>query len=148
MEATVTQAQLALIARLESEQGGFGEKIEAHSVARLATFDPTPGNASITLAGLIPAGAILLGVTSRVIVANTNGACTSMSIGDGTTADLWGAALSTALAATTTNANATSNWPTPVPAATDVVITANGGNAFSLQVRVTAHYYTISAPTA
>jgi hypothetical protein len=148
MEATVTQAQLALIARLESEQGGFGEKIETHSVARLAEFAANPGDAAITLTALIPAGAVLLGVTSRVIAPNTNVGCTSMSIGDGTTVGLFGATLPTTLAATSGNGNATANWPSPIQAATDVVITANGGNAFGLKVRVTAHYFTVSAPTA
>jgi hypothetical protein len=46
----------------------------------------------------------------------------------------------------TTNANATAAWTNPQLAATEVTVTANGGNCYGGTIRITATYITATAP--
>lgn len=126
--------------------GAHGETGGLQYATTTLTFAANPGDASKTASALIPAGAYLMSVATRVNVAGTN--CTSFSIGDGTDADLWGNNISPASHTTTTNATATANWSNPLLAAGDVKITANGGNCFDLVIRITVAYMTFAAPTA
>jgi hypothetical protein len=98
--------------------------------------------ATVTATNLIPANCILLGVTARVTTAITG--ATSFDIGDGSTADRFGDDI--AIAADTTANNCIA--PALITAATNVVLTANGSNFTGGDVRLTAHYMTLVAPTS
>lgn len=104
--------------------------------------------ATLTAANLIPAGACNVMVTARVLTAfGTSTGLTSFQIGDGTDADRWGAA-----APITLNATYATFTVATMPcyaAATNVVLTANGGNFDATgQVRLTVHYDLATAPTS
>ncbi len=109
------------------------------------TFAANPGDASKTTSSLIPDGAVLNAMTTRVTTTGTN--CTSIDIGDGTDVDLYGAGIAVTAGTTTTNADATASFAKPLLAASDVTVTANGGNCFDLVIRIVPHYDTYTAPT-
>lgn len=88
----------------------------------------------------------MFGVTIRVTTAITG--ATSISIGDGTDADRWGASIAVALNTTTTGANFTINSVPIYPSDTSVVITGAGGNFSAGVVRVTVHYMNFTAATS
>jgi hypothetical protein len=114
------------------------------------TFAADPGDASKATTGtLIPDGAWLIGVTTRVTTGNTGG-CTSMDIGDGADVDLWGNDQGISQNDTTTNADATANWSNPELTGQEVTITAVGGDGAcdDMVVAITAHYFEPSAATS
>ncbi len=103
--------------------------------------------ATATAASLIPAGALILGVSVRVNTLITG--ATSFDIGDGSDVSRWGATI--AVAATTTSdptdfTENTVSWQGA--AAGDVVLTANGSNFTAGAVRVVVTYISLSAPTS
>jgi hypothetical protein len=102
----------------------------------------TPSGATRTATALIPANALVIGVTARVTTAVTG--ATSFDIGDGTTANIFGDDVAVALDTTSNNTIA----PTRYAAATNVVLTANGGNFTAGAVRLTVHFITLVAPTS
>jgi hypothetical protein len=102
----------------------------------------TTSGSSVSATDLIPANSVVLGVSARV-VAEVTGA-TDFDIGDGSTVDRFGDGI--AVAAGTVSADPI--VPEPYAAATDVVLTANGGNFTAGSVRVSVHYIALSAPTA
>lgn len=103
--------------------------------------------ASKALSGLIPAGCMLKGITTRVITAVTG--ATSVDTGDGTTVDQFGHHTAVALGTTTDYADHKSGFvPTLYKTAGDVVLTAVGSNFTGGNVRVTAHFEKIVAPTS
>jgi hypothetical protein len=108
------------------------------------TFAASPGDATKVTSGLVPDGAWLYSIATRVLVEGTN--CTSFKIGDGSDDDIFGAAVALTVGTTTTNADATASFANPALAATEVTLTANGGNCFDLSVRVCPVYETFGAP--
>lgn len=85
--------------------------------------------ASVTATGLIPGGAIVVGVTSKVTVAlGGGGGTTGYQVGDAGDADRWGAAATITLGTTTDNRDWTATTVQAFTAATDVIVTAVGGN--------------------
>ncbi len=93
-----------------------------------ATLSAVSG-ASVTAAGLIPAGAVVMGVTSKVTTAlGTANGTTGYKIGTGADDDRWGAITGTAAGTTSDNRNWTAGTIECFPAATDVIVTATGGN--------------------
>lgn len=85
--------------------------------------------ATVTATSLIPDGAVLLGVTTRVTVAlGTGGGTTGYQVGDGSDADRWGDITGTAIGTTSDNRDATASFIGVYIAAGDVVFTAKGGN--------------------
>lgn len=90
---------------------------------------------------VIPAGVLVLAVLVRVIVAVTGP--TDFDVGDGTDADKWGAAIPIALSTVTDATDYTVATPTYYTAATNVVLTANGGNFATGTVEVVAMYINI-----
>lgn len=106
----------------------------------------TLSGATVTLAGAIPAGSIVVGVSTRVTTAITG--ATSFSIGDGTTAGAFGSAIAVASGTTTTNANWTISNAPVYAAGANIVLTANGGVFLSGVVRVTVSYIACTAPTS
>jgi hypothetical protein len=110
--------------------------------ATTASPTPTTSGATVTVAALIPANSIVIGVTTRVTTAITG--ATSFDIGDGTTANLFGDDVAVTLGTTSNNTIA----PTRYETATNVVLTANGGNFTAGAVRLTVHFLTLVAPTS
>jgi hypothetical protein len=98
--------------------------------------------ATRTATALIPANALVIGVTARVTTAITG--ATSFDVGDGTTANLFGDDVAVALDTTSNNTIA----PTRYATATNVVLTANGANFTAGAVRLTVHFITLVAPTS
>ena len=126
---------------------GKGQASNITMATQSLTFAANPGDASKVTSGLVPDGAILLGITTRCTTTGTNG--TSVSIGDGTDVDMFGATTGITAGTTTSNADATAQFGrSPATAAMEVTITANGGNIFSGVWAVTAHYITLTAATS
>lgn len=93
-----------------------------------ATFASVSG-ATVTATGIIPDGAIVVGVTTKVTVSlGTGGGTTGYTVGDGADADRWGDVTATAAGTTTDNRDWTATTVQAFTAASDVVITAKGGN--------------------
>jgi len=105
--------------------------------------------ASVTATGLIPDGALLVGVTTRVTTAlGTGSGTTGYTVGDGSDADLWGDITGTAIGTNSGSADFTAAAAAGAfyPAAQDVVITAKTGNFNGTGViEVVAHYLTTAA---
>ncbi len=83
--------------------------------------------ATITLTGLIPDGAVVLGVTTKVTTALTGGV-TGYQVGTGADPDRWGVAATATLGTTTDNRDWTNGTIECFTAATDIILTANGAN--------------------
>lgn len=85
--------------------------------------------ATVTATGIIPDGAIVVGVTTKVTVSlGTGGGTTGYNVGDGSDADRWGAIVGTASGTSSDNTNWTATTVQAFTAASDIVITAVGGN--------------------
>ena len=124
-----------------------GEFLNIQSVTASAAFDAD--GATHTFSSLIPAGAFVLGVVTRIT--ETIVGATTIEIGDGVDQNLWGAT-SAVTAGTTTDATDYTNAAavgTLYIAANDVIVTAVGGAAdFSDgTLRVTVFYMDVTAPT-
>lgn len=105
--------------------------------------------ASVTISNLIPDGAWVVGVSTRITTAlgTTNGT-TSYTVGDGSDADRWGDSGAVTLGTTTNNTDATADATGMFTSANDVVLTAVGGNFDGDgDIRVVVHYIDITAPT-
>lgn len=109
----------------------FASSTDFHRIA-ISTARATLTNvsgASVTATGLIPAGAVILGVTSKVTTAlGTGNGTTGYKIGTAADDDRWGNITGTAAGTTSDNRDWTSGTVECFPAATNVIVTANGGN--------------------
>lgn len=124
-----------------------GQSTNIRSNTESISFSANPGDASISTSSLIPDGAFLLGLSTRVTTTATN--CTSVDIGDGTDDDMFGATTAITQNSTTDNSDATAQFAmSPAIGAQDVTITANGGNCFDGVWAVTAHYMDVTAATS
>ncbi len=101
---------------------------------------------SATATGLIPAGAIVLGVTARVTTSIVG--ATSFDIGDGSDVDAFGATIATTATTTSNNSDWTIASAPVYASATDVVLTPNGGAFTAGAVRLTVHYCLSVAPNS
>lgn len=108
----------------------------------------TCSGATSTASNIIPAGATLLGFGSRVTTLITSGAGTSFTLGDGTTADLYGSGF--AFTAGTTTGSADYKTPlTPLaPASRTVTATCTGGTFTGGVIRCVVFYTTVTGPTS
>jgi hypothetical protein len=104
------------------------------------------GSATLVTSGLIPDGALLDGITTRITTALTGS--TGYSVGDGSDPDMFGVAATATQDTVTTPASATASWSRLMLAAGEVTITFAGGNCTAGVVRVVAHYTTLGAPTS
>jgi hypothetical protein len=102
-----------------------------HRIA-IATARATLTNvsgASVTATALIPAGAVVMGVTSKVTTAlGTTNSTTGYKIGTAGDDDRWGDITGTAAGTTSDNRDWTAGTIECFPAATDIIVTATGGN--------------------
>lgn len=85
--------------------------------------------ATVTATNLIPDGAFVIGVTTRVNTGlGVSLGTTGYQVGDGTDPDRWGAIVGTAAGTDSDNVDATANPTGAFTAANNVVLTAVGGN--------------------
>jgi hypothetical protein len=94
--------------------------------------------ASVTATGLIPAGAVVMGVTSRVSTLITG--ADGYQIGTGADADRWADKTGVAVGTTTDNRDWTAGTIENFAAATDVIVTAKTSNFTAGAIVVTVHY--------
>lgn len=94
--------------------------------------------ASVTATGLIPAGAVVMGVTSRVstLIEGADG----YQIGTAADADRWADKTGVAVGTTTDNRDWTAGTIENFAAATDVIVTAKTANFTAGAIVVTVHY--------
>jgi hypothetical protein len=107
-------------------------------------FTPNLSAGSVTISAAIPAGALVLGVTTFVNALLT-GSLTSFDVGTVASPSLFGNYIG--VSASTLNIAQIS--PLPIAAATDIVLTANGGSGASNagKIRVVAYYLLWETPT-
>jgi hypothetical protein len=127
-----------------SDRNGARNAIQTSAEA--LTFQGGGGDASKVTSGLIPDGAWLKGITTRVTTAGTT--CASVDIGDGSDVDLYAAASAVTLSTTTDPSDHTATFANPHLAASEVTVTANGGNCVDLVILIVAYYETFAAPTS
>lgn len=101
--------------------------------------------ASVTTTTLIPAGVIVLGITTRVETTITGPA--TFSVGDGVDVDRWGAGLPVAAGSRSDITDYTSTTIQYNLAGTaDVTITSDGVDFTAGAIRVTVHYMNVVGP--
>lgn len=123
------------------------------AVATLQTATANiPGAAAATISAgnLIPAGSLVLGVTARVTSTFSNTSLTSFNLGDGSTANLFGATVALTSGTTTTFANHLSTFkPTLYTSATSITATGVGANfAPNGNLEVVVYYWSLGAPSS
>jgi hypothetical protein len=84
--------------------------------------------ATVTATGLIPDGAVVVGVTTKVTVTISGGTTTGFQVGTGGDPDRWGEAVALTAGTSLDNTNWTAGTIEAFTAATDVIVTAVGGN--------------------
>jgi hypothetical protein len=107
----------------------FGSASDYHrlGMATVRISQTATAGATITLTGLIPDGAVVMGITTKVTAALTGGV-TGYQIGTAADADRWGVAATATIGTTTDNRDWTNGTIECFTAATDVILTANGAN--------------------
>jgi hypothetical protein len=105
---------------------------------KAVTLSGLTGASVATTTGLIPDGAVLVGLTTRVSTAITG--ATGYDIGDGSDADRWGANVAIALNTSSDNTNWTAGTIECFTAAQEVTLTAVGSNFTGGDVVIVAHY--------
>lgn len=108
------------------------------SIATVRASLSSLSGASVTASALIPAGAIVVGVTAKVLTAITG--ATSWQLGTAADPDRFAAAGGIALGSTTDNRNWTSGALECFLTATDIILTANGSNFTAGAVYVSVQY--------
>ena len=112
----------------------------------LSVTFPGGGSATQVTSGLIPAGAVLMGVTARVTTTGT--VCTSIQIGDGSTADQWCPSGTAITQNTTCGIPKSATSYGPLPTAREATVTSVGSNCQGLVVAITAVYFKATAATS
>lgn len=127
---------------------GKGQSTNIRTKTESVTFAANPGDASKTTSGsIIPDGAFVVGVSTRVTTAATN--CASVNIGDGVDADMFGAATGISAGTVTTNADATAQFgKSPATSAGEITVTGVGGNCFDGVWAITVHYIDVTGATS
>jgi hypothetical protein len=121
-----------------------------HDFARTNIFTntatvSTPSGQTATATGLIPAGALLIAISARVLTEVTGPA--GFDIGDGVDVDRFGNSRPVALGTTTDLRHATTSAITTFPVANDVVLTSDGVAFTGGSVKLVAHYISVLAPS-
>jgi hypothetical protein len=103
--------------------------------------------ASVTLSGLIPDGALVLGVTTEIVTAlGATNSTTGYTVGDGADADRWGVVAAITQGTVSSGTAVTSGTVSVFTAANDVVLTATGGDFDGTgAIRVHVHYIVVEA---
>lgn len=125
----------------------WASSTDYHRVARKtarATLSGVSG-ASVTATGLIPAGAKLIGITTKVTTGlGTGNGTTGYAVGTAADPNLWGDVVGTAAGTSSAGVDATAD-PAGVwsASARDVILTAAGGNFDGTGVIYVAAFYEI-----
>lgn len=141
-----TQSAAVISAANVSEQRGANtQKIDQRITSAAITC--TSG-ATCTASNLIANAALVYGVTSRVTTAVAG--CTTISVGDGVTANLWSNATAVTLGSVTNMANFLAASPPPkfYTAANNVVVTCNGGTFSAGVIRLSAYTVDLTASSS
>jgi hypothetical protein len=117
------------------------------SLKSVSASVPGAAAATITATDLIPAGSFVVGITGRVET-TFGGSVVSMDIGDGSDADRWGSAISTAGDTTWDLSDATASAGGWFTTATSVVFTGDVAFEASGTLDVIVHYFDLTAATA
>jgi hypothetical protein len=121
-----------------------GTNFQRMSIKTLRESSGALSGATYTSTIAIPAYAVLIGVTTRVNTAITG--ATSYSVGDGTTANLWGNNIAIAINSQSRTADFTAVGAVGAAAASRTVrLTANGSNFTGGVVEICLHYLTTEA---
>lgn len=152
---TASDLNLARLAAGQMAVSGAGTTANTPGTAKVnikmvaASVTCTAG-ATVTAAGLIPDGAFVVGVSTRVTTAIGAGSgTTGYQVGDGSDADRWGAINGITTGTSSNNSDATANFTGAFTAANDIVLTAVGGNFDGTGVvRVVVHYIDTTASAA
>jgi hypothetical protein len=102
------------------------------------TLSALSGSSVSTTGTLIPDGAVVVGVTTRVATALSG--ATGYKVGDGTDADRWGDITGTAIGTTSDNSNWTAGSIECFIAGGEVTLTANGSNFAGGDIEVCVFY--------
>ena len=141
-------AQFNSNANTVTGSNGFSNFGASYLFCQGASASVTCSGATSDASNIIPAGSIVWAVTTRVSTAITG--ATSYSVGDGTTATLWGSTLAIAQGTTSnmTNYSGSTSVPYFTTSAKSVRLTANGSNFTGGVVRVIVYYSVVNAPTS
>lgn len=120
------------------------------NIKQATTLLSAVSGATVTATSLIPDGAFVLGVVTRVTTQLGNGSgTTGYQVGDGSDADRWGSVTGLTVGTDTDNTDATASFVGAFTSANNVVITANGGNFDGTgAIRVTVLYIDTTAPAS
>lgn len=138
----------AYVASFINGQGANGTQVQI--LTKTTTIAGAAG-ATITASNFIPAGSLVLGLSSYVVSTFSNTSLTSMKIGDGTTTNQFSSATMALTAGTTSNSvtDGANTAPPFYKVATSVVVTGNGASfAANGSIRIVLFYITITAPTS
>lgn len=118
----------------------FGSATDYHRLGIATARASLSGlsGASVTASAIIPAGAIVVGVTAKVLTAVTG--ATSWQLGTAADPDRFAAAGGIALGSTTDNRNWTSGALECFLTATNLVLTANGANFTGGAIYISVQY--------
>jgi hypothetical protein len=94
--------------------------------------------ASVTATALIPAGAVVMGVTAKVLTAITG--ATSWQLGTAADPDRFAATGGIALGSTTQNSDWTSNAIECFPSGANLILTANGSNFTGGSIQISVQF--------
>jgi hypothetical protein len=139
------QRSLLSYAGMVSQVGSKGATTTTGSGAESTVTCSGGGSATLTAASLVPDGAMLLGITTRITTALTGS--TGFSVGDGSDADLFGVQAAATQGATTGNADATAQWGNPQLSAMSITLSFAGGSCTAGAIVINAHYTSIAAAT-
>lgn len=128
---------LVVVGQANAQRTAIGTAIQTVS---------TPSGQTATATNLIPAGTVLVGITTRVLTTVTGPA--GFDIGDGVDVDRWGNSIAVAAGTTSNITDATTGAIEAFPVAQDVVLTSDGVDFTGGSVRVIAHFLLLTAPTS
>lgn len=140
-----TRAETFLADIIRKAANGAALNIKTNTV----TVTTDGGQSTETIAGVIPAGALSLGIVARVTTILAGESLTTWSLGDGTDADLYGTTLALAAGTTVDHSDYTASPLTQAWSASagDLTMTAAAGQFDSGVIEVTCFYLDLTAPT-
>lgn len=106
------------------------------------------GGATVTIIGFLAAKEFIMGVCGRVTTVIAGAGLTTISVGDGTTANRYAGGLAKALGTTFSTNDATTNPTGWQQAAANLVFTAAAGQFDSGVFEVVVFYWDLTAPTS
>lgn len=129
---------------------GTADKGTTAVASNCVTDDTDSGGGTQTLTGVIPAGAVTLGVTCRVNTTLAGSSLSTWSLGDGTDADLYGTTLALAAGTTVDKGDYTASPLTQAwsSSAGDLTMTAAAGQFDSGNITCCASYLISTAPSS